>query len=29
MSVQNILHTIDGISTWVGKATAWLMIVLI
>jgi TRAP-type mannitol/chloroaromatic compound transport system permease small subunit len=28
MSVQNFLHTIDGISTWVGKATAWLMIVL-
>src|ERR1700754_1784844 len=28
MSVQTLLHTIDGISTWVGKATAWLMIVL-
>jgi TRAP-type mannitol/chloroaromatic compound transport system permease small subunit len=28
MNVQSILHTIDGISTWVGKATAWLMIVL-
>src|SRR6187397_2219204 len=28
MSVQNVLHTIDGISTWVGKAAAWLMIVL-
>src|SRR5438874_11073489 len=28
MSVQSLLHTIDGISTWVGKATAWLMIVL-
>src|SRR4249920_1065554 len=28
MSVQSFLHTIDGISTWVGKATAWLMIVL-
>jgi TRAP-type mannitol/chloroaromatic compound transport system permease small subunit len=27
-SVQSLLHTIDGISTWVGKATAWLMIVL-
>jgi TRAP-type mannitol/chloroaromatic compound transport system permease small subunit len=28
MNVQTLLHTIDGISTWVGKATAWLMIVL-
>jgi len=28
MSVQSFLHTIDGISTWVGKATAWLMIAL-
>jgi len=28
MSVQRFLHTIDGISTWVGKLTAWLMIVL-
>ena len=28
MSVQKILHTIDGISTWVGKAAAWLMILL-
>jgi TRAP-type mannitol/chloroaromatic compound transport system permease small subunit len=28
MSVQSFLHAIDGISTWVGKATAWLMIVL-
>jgi len=28
MNVQSFLHTIDGISTWVGKATAWLMIVL-
>ena len=26
MSVQTFLHTIDGISTWVGKATAWLII---
>ena len=26
MSVQTFLHTIDGISTWVGKAAAWLMI---
>jgi len=28
MSVQTFLHTIDGISTWVGKAAAWLIIVL-
>lgn len=28
MTVQNVLHTIDGISTWVGKLFAWLMIVL-
>src|ERR671930_96878 len=28
MSVQNILHAIDGISTWVGKAAAWLIIAL-
>ena len=28
MSVQGFLHTIDGISTWVGKAAAWLIIVL-
>ena len=28
ISVQSFLHTIDGISTWVGKAAAWLMIVL-
>ena len=28
MNVQSLLHTIDGISTWVGKATAWLMIIL-
>jgi TRAP-type mannitol/chloroaromatic compound transport system permease small subunit len=28
MNVQGVLHTIDGISTWVGKAFAWLMIVL-
>jgi TRAP-type mannitol/chloroaromatic compound transport system permease small subunit len=26
MSVQKLLHTIDGISTWVGKAAAWLII---
>ena len=28
MSVQSFLYTIDGISTWVGKATAWLIIAL-
>lgn len=28
MKVQGVLHTIDGISTWVGKAVAWLIIVL-
>ena len=28
MNVQGVLHTIDGISTWVGKAFAWLIIVL-
>ena len=28
MSVQSFLHTIDGISTWVGKAAAWLIIAL-
>ena len=28
MSVQSVLNTIDGISTLVGKAAAWLMIVL-
>ncbi len=28
MSVQTFLHTIDGISTWVGKAVAWLIIAL-
>ena len=26
MSVQRFLHAIDGISTWVGKAAAWLII---
>ena len=26
MTVQRVLHTIDGISTWVGKAAAWLII---
>jgi TRAP-type mannitol/chloroaromatic compound transport system permease small subunit len=28
MRVERFLHTIDGISTWVGKAAAWLIIVL-
>src|SRR5438477_8555083 len=28
MSVQSILHAIDGISTWVGKAAAWIIIAL-
>jgi TRAP-type mannitol/chloroaromatic compound transport system permease small subunit len=28
MTVQNILHAIDGISTWVGKAFAWLIVLL-
>jgi TRAP-type mannitol/chloroaromatic compound transport system permease small subunit len=28
MNVQSVLHTIDGISTWVGKAAAWLIMVL-
>ena len=26
MNVQRFLHTVDGISTWVGKAAAWLII---
>jgi TRAP-type mannitol/chloroaromatic compound transport system permease small subunit len=26
MSAQRVLHTIDGISTWTGKAAAWLII---
>src|SRR6188508_3201093 len=26
MSTQRFLHTIDGISTWFGKAAAWLII---
>src|SRR5437762_10855664 len=26
MNAQRLLHTIDGISTWVGKAAAWLII---
>jgi TRAP-type mannitol/chloroaromatic compound transport system permease small subunit len=28
MKVQGFLHAIDGFSTWVGKAAAWLIIVL-
>ncbi|QCI63590.1 TRAP transporter small permease subunit [Phreatobacter stygius] len=28
MTVQQFLHTIDGISTWVGKAAAWLVVAL-
>ena len=28
MKVQTLLHTADGISTWVGKAFAWLIVVL-
>jgi TRAP-type mannitol/chloroaromatic compound transport system permease small subunit len=28
MNVQTLLHTIDGISTWVGKTFAWLIIAL-
>jgi TRAP-type mannitol/chloroaromatic compound transport system permease small subunit len=28
MSVQSFLHAVDEISTWVGKAFAWLIIVL-
>ena len=28
MNVQSFLHTIDGISTWVGKIFAWLIVVL-
>jgi TRAP-type mannitol/chloroaromatic compound transport system permease small subunit len=28
MNVQTFLHTIDGISTWVGKVAAWLIILL-
>ena len=26
MSLQRLLHLVDGISTWVGKAAAWLII---
>jgi len=28
MSLERVLHGIDGISTWVGKAAAWLIILL-
>src|SRR5215475_8314054 len=28
MAVQRFLHAIDGVSTWAGKATAWLIILL-
>jgi TRAP-type mannitol/chloroaromatic compound transport system permease small subunit len=28
MTTQKFLHTIDGISTWVGKTAAWLIIAL-
>ena len=28
MNVQSFLHTVDGITTWVGKAAAWLVIAL-
>src|SRR5438445_13643847 len=28
MTVQSFLHTIDAISTWVGKAASWLIIAL-
>jgi TRAP-type mannitol/chloroaromatic compound transport system permease small subunit len=28
MNVQRFLHTIDGISTWIGKTAAWLIIAL-
>ncbi|WP_457351378.1 TRAP transporter small permease subunit [Roseateles sp. P5_D6] len=28
MDVQKLLHRVDGISTWVGKASAWLIVVL-
>ena len=26
MTVQRFLHAVDGVSTWVGKASAWLII---
>jgi TRAP-type mannitol/chloroaromatic compound transport system permease small subunit len=28
MDAQTVLHRIDGISTWVGKAVAWLIMIL-
>jgi TRAP-type mannitol/chloroaromatic compound transport system permease small subunit len=28
MNVQRFLHTIDGVSTWLGKAAAWLIMAL-
>jgi len=28
MSAQRLLHAIDGVSTWVGKAAAWLIMAL-
>ena len=28
MNTQRILHTADHISTWVGKAAAWLIVAL-
>ncbi|MFO1049076.1 MAG: TRAP transporter small permease subunit [Geminicoccaceae bacterium] len=28
MSVQSFLHTVDGITTWLGKAAAWLIMAL-
>ena len=28
MTVQRFLHIIDGISTWVGKVAAWLIVLL-
>jgi len=28
MNVQGLLHAIDGLSTWVGKAFAWLLVLL-
>jgi TRAP-type mannitol/chloroaromatic compound transport system permease small subunit len=28
MKVERLLHAVDGISTWIGKAMAWLIIVL-
>lgn len=28
MTIQQFLHAVDGISTWVGKAAAWLIVIL-